>query len=203
MQWWLDQLSLTSGWELLGVALAIVYLLLAARQNQACWAAAFISCVIYTQLMYSANLLMEAFLQACYVVLAVYGWWQWQYGAGKTASAEGDVGQPQYSWAWHLRAIGLLSIVAALAAWLLARYTQAEAVWLDSFTTVFSLFATWLLTRKAIENWWYWLVIDSLYVYLYISKGFIATGLLFALYVVLVIYAIWQWRQREPQAVSQ
>lgn len=81
MAWLVEQLALTSVWELVAVVLALAYLLLAARQNQLCWVMAFISCAIYTRLMFSAQLYLETFLQICYVLLAVYGWWQWQYGA--------------------------------------------------------------------------------------------------------------------------
>src|SRR5690554_513726 len=94
----------------------------------------------------------------------------------------------------------LMASISVLVALLLARYTDADAVWLDSFTTVFSLFATWLLTRKLFSNWLYWLVIDGVYVYLYASKGFVATGGLYVVYLVLVLYAMWQWqRQQQPE----
>ncbi len=194
MDWIITQLSLTSPLEAAAVALAILYLVLAAHQSQWCWAAAIISCSIYATLMFSVQLYMEFLLQLAYIALAVYGWWQWQYGAG----AEPAVERPEYSWRWHASWILVLSGIAALIAVLLELYTDADAVWLDSFTTVFSLFATWLLTRKLFSNWLYWLVIDSIYVYLYASKGFVATGGLFALYLILVFYAMWQWqRQRE------
>ncbi|RUO63881.1 nicotinamide mononucleotide transporter [Pseudidiomarina planktonica] len=202
MDWLLEQLALTSVWELIAVVLALAYLLLAARQNQLCWLMAFISCGIYSQLMFSAHLYLETFLQICYVVLAVYGWWQWQYGAGKAATEQGVVSQARFSARWHLNSCVMLAVVAAVVALLAAEFTDADAVWLDSFTTVFSLFATWLLTRKAIENWWYWLVIDSVYIYLYASKGFVVTAGLFVIYVMLVIYAIWQWRTTQTEPVQ-
>lgn len=191
MDWLITQLSLTSPWEAAAIVLAILYLVLAAHQSQWCWGAAIISCSIYASLMFSVQLYMEFLLQLAYIALAVYGWWQWQFGAGSEPAVE----RPEYSWRWHISWILVLAGVAALIAVLLERYTDADAVWLDSFTTVFSLFATWLLTRKLFSNWLYWLVIDSIYVYLYASKGFVATGGLFAVYVVLVFYAMWQWQR--------
>lgn len=183
--------------EALAVALALIYLWLAARQNLWCWAAAFVSSWLFAWLMWQAQLLAEFGLQLTYVALAVYGWWHWRYGAGQVSPTL--AAQPRFSWQWHLIAIGLLSIVAALVAMVLARYTEAQAVWLDTYTTVYSLFATWLLTRKAIENWWYWLVIDGAYIYLYVQQQLWLLAGLFALYVVMVVYAIWQWRQGRRQ----
>ncbi|CUA85625.1 nicotinamide riboside transporter PnuC [Pseudidiomarina woesei] len=184
--------------ELTAIVLALLYLLLAARQSLWCWLAGAISCAIYTYLMLGAQLYMEAALQAFYVVLAGYGWWQWRYGAATGDATE----QEGYSWRWHAVAIAILSLVAALCALLLQRYTAADQVWLDSFTTIFSLFATWLLTRKLYSNWLYWLVIDSVYIYLYAIKGFEKTSGLFAVYIVLILYAMWSWRRSQQEVCN-
>src|SRR5690554_4211508 len=184
--------------ELTAIIFALLYLGLAARQSVWCWLAGAISCSIYTYLMYGAQLYMEAILQAIYVVIAGYGYWQWRYGAAQ-AEASQQIG---YSWRWHAIAVLLLAAIASFFAVLLGRYTQADQVWLDSFTTVFSLFATWLLTRKLFSNWVYWLVIDSVYIYLYFIKGFEQTSGLFAIYVVLIIYAMWNWQRGKKDLCS-
>ena len=69
-----------SGWELLAVALAVAYLLLAVRQNRWCWAAAFASTAIFTVLFWNVQLLMQSALNVYYMVMAVYGWWHWRHG---------------------------------------------------------------------------------------------------------------------------
>ncbi|RUO53583.1 nicotinamide riboside transporter PnuC [Pseudidiomarina homiensis] len=185
-----EQVMATSWLEWSAVGLAVAYLVLAAHQSLWCWLAAAISCSIYTYLMWHAQLYMETVLQVTYVLLAGYGWWQWRYGAGRAAVQK----VAELSLAWHLRWLAILVLVAGAVALALERYTTADAVWLDSYTTVFSLFATWLLTRKQFANWWYWLVIDAVYVYLYASKGFVITGALYFVYLILVFYAMWQWQ---------
>lgn len=189
MEQLLNGLMLSSGWELTALVLALAYLLLAAHQRQACWLAAALSCSIYTVIFAQAQLYMESLLQVFYIAMAGYGWWQWQYQVANDSPSE-----PRYGWRWHLTQWLWLVPLAALIAWLLQSYTDADAVWLDTYTTLFSVLATWLVTKKAFESWWYWLVIDSVYVYLYFSKGFVATALLFVLYVILVIYAMYRWR---------
>ncbi|CAB0151706.1 hypothetical protein PSI9734_02074 [Pseudidiomarina piscicola] len=184
-----QQLNATSWLEWTAVGLAIVYLVLAAHQSLWCWLAAGISCVIYTHLMFDAKLYMESVLQLIYVVLAGYGWWQWRYGKGQEEATEVTA----YAAWWHVKWIALLAVIALIIVLLLQRYTNAEAVWLDAYTTVYSLFATWLLTRKQFANWWYWLAIDAIYVYLYSSKGFVITGALYFVYLILVVYAMKQW----------
>lgn len=185
----LDRLMLSSGWELAALLLALAYLMLAAHQKQACWFAAAISCTLYAVIFADAKLYMEAFLQVFYVLMAGYGWWQWQYQV-----TDDDPATPRYAVSWHLLQWLWLLPLAGIVAWLLHSFTDAEAVVLDTYTTAFSLLATYLVTKKAFESWWYWLVIDSAYVYLYFSKGFIATALLFVLYVLLVVYAMYRWK---------
>lgn len=190
-----NQIMATSWLEWTAVVLAIAYLVLAAHQSLWCWLAAAVSCTIYTYLMWHAQLYMETVLQLIYVLLAAYGWWQWRYGSGRADAHE----VTELSLAWHLRWLLVLAGCASAIALLLQHYTAADAVWLDSYTTVFSLFATWLLTRKQFSNWWYWLVIDGVYVYLYGSKGFVITGALYFVYLILVVYAMYQWQAERTE----
>lgn len=192
----LEQLMMSSLWELTALLFALGYLVLAAHQKQWCWLSATISCGIYAVLFWQGKLYMESVLQAIYVVMAGYGWWQWRF---QKSAAEESPGGAKYSLKWHLLQWAWLIPLAAVIAYTLSVYTDADAVWLDTYTTVFSLLATWLVTKKAYETWWYWLVIDSVYVYLYASKGFVATALLFVVYLGLVLYAMWRWHQDNPQ----
>lgn len=189
MEWLIDALLMSSGWELTALVLALAYLLLAAHQRQWCWLAAAISCSIYAVIFWQARLYMEAVLQVIYIVMAGYGWWRWHQ-----VDAEDEPVAIKFTWRWHMKQWLWLVPVSVLIALALQQFTDADAVWLDTFTTCFSLLATWLIAQKAFETWWYWLVIDSVYVYLYISKGFTATALLFVLYVLLVVYAMYRWR---------
>lgn len=199
---WLTALPwVSSVWELIALVFALAYLLLAAHQRQWCWLAAAVSCSIYAVIFWQARLYMEAVLQAIYILMAGYGWWQWQQQANQDKSPSGVV----FSWRWHISQWLWLVPVAVVIALALQQFTDAEAVWLDTFTTCFSLLATWLIAQKAFETWWYWLIIDSVYVYLYWSKGFVATALLFVIYVILVVYAMYRWRadQQTELAMSR
>lgn len=195
----LDQLIMSSPWELLALVLAIAYLVLAAHQRQWCWLAAAVSCTIYTVIFWQAKLYMESLLQLIYIGLAGYGWWQWQ----RQDNSE-QVAGCKFSWRWHITQWLWITAIACVLALALEKFTDADAVWLDTFTTCFSLLATWLIAQKAFETWWYWLIIDTAYVYLYWSKGFVATALLFVVYVVLVIYAMYRWRrQQQAELVTE
>lgn len=185
----INNLLLSSGWELIALLLALSYLLLAAHQRQWCWLAAAVSCTIYAVIFGQARLYMESLLQVFYIVMAGYGWWQW-----RKTEVQDNAADYRFTLRWHLLQWLWVIPLGAVVAFLLHNYTDADAIWLDTYTTLFSLLATWLITQKAYESWWYWLVIDSFYVYLYWQKGFVATALLFVLYLLLVVYAMYRWR---------
>jgi nicotinamide mononucleotide transporter len=95
----------------------------------------------------------------------------------------------------HLIATSLVLLAALISGTLLAQNTDAALPYLDSFTTWGSIVTTWMVARKILENWLYWLVIDSASIYLYLDRELYLTAALFAVYVVIVIFGYFQWLQ--------
>ncbi|MEM8561898.1 MAG: nicotinamide riboside transporter PnuC [Pseudomonadota bacterium] len=178
-----------SGWEIAAVLLGIIYLILAVRESLWCWYAAFISTAIFLVLFWNVNLLMESGLQVYYLVMAVYGWWQWQYGS--TEKAELHISS--WSRRHHLLAVSLVVLASAGSGALLTQYTNAALPYMDSFTTWGSILTTWMVARKILENWLYWLVIDSVSIYLYLDRELYLTAALFAVYLVIVVFGYRKW----------
>ena len=174
---------------MLAVLLGVAYLLLAMRERIACWYAAFVSTAIYLWLFWQVGLLMESALQVYYLLMAVYGWYSWRGGVQQ------DTVLRISTWPLrrHLLVIGGVLLLSSVSGALLAHYTQARLPYLDSFTTWGSLVTTWMVARKLLENWLYWVCIDSLSIYLYLDRELYLTALLFALYVVIVIFGFIEW----------
>ncbi|SHI19190.1 nicotinamide riboside transporter PnuC [Ferrimonas marina] len=194
---WAETHALT-GWEALAVVLAIAYLLLAMRQNQWCWAAAAVSTIIYTALFWQVALLMESALNLFYLVMAGVGFWQWRYGGGQ------GQGVAMVSWSWqrHLGLIAVTALVALGLGYLMDTRTHAELAYLDAMTTCFAVVTTYLLVKKVLENWIYWVVIDLASIYLYLQKGFMLSSGLYLLYVGMATVAYLRWRQEYRQSAS-
>ncbi|WP_224995393.1 nicotinamide riboside transporter PnuC [Cesiribacter sp. SM1] len=202
MEWkdFLDAIS-AMGWiEGVAVLLALVYVVLAAVESIWCWPAAFISTSLYLLLCIEANLWAESGLQAFYIVMAVVGWVQWrkrrpEHETGHPVSDKKGIPIIRWSWQRHLLIIAANGAATLLVAWLLATYTSAANPYLDSFTTVFSLFTTWMVTQKVLENWLYWVAIDAASIFLYASREFTLTPYLFALYTLIAIAGYLRWRR--------
>jgi nicotinamide mononucleotide transporter len=179
--------------ELVAMLLALAYVVLAAQGSIWCWPAAFISTAIYTVIFYDVSLLMDSALNVYYLVMAVYGYWIWQR---KPQHQQSTPLLAIVSWqpTWHLKACIVLTIISFVLGYIMANNTTASFPYLDTFTTVFAVFATYLVTQKVLENWLYWVVIDAISIYLYIEKGLIPTTVLFVIYVVIATYGYFKWQ---------
>ncbi len=184
--------------EIVAVVLAVAYLVLAIRQNIWCWACAGVSTAIYVWLFIDARLYMESGLNAFYFAMAIYGWAVWR--AGRTDEHERPVVR------WPLRTHGIAAaaiIVASLGSgFALSRYTDAAFPYVDSLTTWSAIWATFLVARKVLENWWYWLLIDVASVAIYWLRDLQLTALLFVVYVIMIPFGLVAWTRsyRELQS---
>jgi nicotinamide mononucleotide transporter len=176
-------------WELAAVLLSIAYILLALKEKRSCWYAAGISTAIYTVLFWDVSLLMDSALNAYYLLMAVYGWYQWGHGDNNQ-----ELAIQRLSVSKHLQMIGGVIVISLLSGYFLERYSSAAWPYLDSFTTWASVVTTWMLARKVLENWLYWVVIDAISIYLYIDRGLYLTAVLFAIYTLMAVAAYISWR---------
>ncbi len=184
-----DLIAALSPLEVAAVVLAILYLVLAIRQNIWCWLCAAISTAIYVWILFTAKLYMETLLNVFYFGMAIYGWYVWQTGSHLKA------GLPVCRWplSVHLTALIVICVFSGITGYFLAANTDAAFPYLDSLTTVAAVWATFLVARKVLENWWYWLIIDVLSIYLFSQRDLQLTAALFALYVVMIPFGLWQW----------
>ena len=181
--------------EFAGVVFAIAYLVLAVRQSIWCWPAAIVSVVLSFVVFWDASLLMESALQVFYLGMGFYGWQQWLRGG----DAGAGVSVHWWPLRWHLIAAVVIAALTIGFGRLLVD-TSAALPYLDSFTTVAAVVATWMVARKVIENWIYWFVIDSVSIYLYVSRGLYLYAALFVVYLVLVVFGFRAWLAgREPE----
>ena len=175
--------------ELIAVLLAILYLLLAVRQNILCWPAGIISSVLYFFIMKTAGLYMEAYLQIFYVFMGFYGWSQWKKVTNNSFVVN------TWSGLKHFYAISFVIILSFLSGLFMHSFTDAALPFIDAFVTWGAIIATYMVAKKLIENWIYWFVIDSVSILLFISRGLIPTAFLFGIYIVIIFFGYKSWKK--------
>jgi nicotinamide mononucleotide transporter len=184
-----EQYEALSVAELTAVVAAILYLVLAIRQNIWCWLFAGLSTALYVVLFIDAKLYMESLLHVFYFAMAVYGFRVWRVH-GRSMS-----GPRVIRWPLPVHGVAILAILvlSGITGFVLARSTDAGFPYVDSMTTFAAFWTTFLVARKVLENWWYWLVIDAVSIWLYWERGLELTALLFVAYVVMIPFGLVAW----------
>ena len=178
--------------EIFAVCSAILYLILAANEDVRCWYAALFSSILYMYIMYTAGLMMESFLQIFYICMAIYGWYIWS----NKINVEQELKIRSWKMQYHLYTITIVTLLAIITGFLLERYTQAALPFLDAFTTWGAIITTYMVAKKIIENWIYWFVIDSISIYLFMSRELYLTSLLFFIYLIIIIFGYRSWMKK-------
>ena len=188
-----------SHWEYIAVALSMAYLLLAIKENLWCWPAAFFSTLIYTIMYWNGALLMESLLNFYYMYMAVFGWVVWRKGKANQAQ------RLITSWPVnrHIILIVLTTLASLAIGYVMQNYTHADFAYLDSFTTCFAVVTTYLVAKKVLENWLYWIVIDAASMYLYYEKGYYPTLVLFIFYTVMAAWGFKTWYEEYEQSQAK
>jgi nicotinamide mononucleotide transporter len=185
----LDQALAYTVLEAVAVILAVMYLVLAIRQSIWCWLCAGISTIIFAYLFFDVRLYMEALLNLFYLAMAVYGWRSWRSGRG----AGQELPVVVWSHKLHLSAISAVVAISLVSGYLLDTRSDAAFPYVDSLTTWSAVWATFLVARKVLENWWYWLVIDATMIYVFWAKDLELTAVLYIMYLVLIPVGLLTW----------
>ena len=178
--------------EWVAVIFAFAYVVLAIRQNVLCWIASIVSSAIFLVLFWRGGLVMQALLQVFYIVMGLYGWWAWRHGGD---GARHDLPVTRWPLRRHVAALTVIAVVSLINGRWIAGENGGAVPYVDALTTWVSFFATWLVTRKVLENWLYWIVVDLVAAGLYYSQGLRATTVLFVVYSVMAVRGYLQWRK--------
>ncbi len=181
----------TSYLEIFGFITGILGVWLTIRRNILCFPIGIVNVLIYAYLFQSENvrLYADALLQIIYLILLVYGWMVWN----RSKNEKEEIRTVSILLAKKLVIIGVLSTIALGV--FLSHYTNASLPYLDAALTILSLIAQWMIAKKMIENWLLWMVVNIIYIPLYIYKGLTLTSILYLLFLILAINGWYNWKK--------
>jgi nicotinamide mononucleotide transporter len=185
--WWIGQAS----WlEALGFVTGAICVWLVVRENVWNFPLGLINVAALSVVYWEQKLYADAGLQVVYFVLNLLGWYWWLYG-GEQATA---LKVRRASWL-EIMLVIVVGIGCTLLLWqILAPYSGSASFW-DALTASFSLSAQWLMNRKYLESWWFWIVVDIIYVPLYLSKNLYLSAILYAVFLVMATMGWLHWRR--------
>jgi nicotinamide mononucleotide transporter len=177
--------------EFVAVVFGVVSVFLSVRQNVWSWPTALVNVALYFVLFFRSGLYSDMALQGVYFALSIYGWYEWLYGGEGRTTLTVSRTTPR-TWA-------VMSIIG-VAFWavdgaITSRMPGAVVPYLDAATATTSLVAQYMLTRKLLENWIVWIVVDVVYVGMFIWRGLYLTAANYAIYLVLAVLGYVAWKR--------
>lgn len=177
--------------EIIAVVISVIGVALTVRRNMWCWWFNFVAFVLYGYLFYTYKLYGETILQFFFMVINFYGFYYWL--KGKREDHEIRIEPIVF------KIVIIQMLIAAIGGLifglLLKHFTDAAVPMLDSQLAAFSLLATYWTSRKHIATWVLWVFVDIIYVGMFIYKDLFLTAALYAAFVGLAAYGLWQWEQ--------
>lgn len=151
--------------------------------------------ILYAKIFYDYKLYSDALLQIYYVVIQLYGWWYWLRGR----QADGLITVARLAHGQRALTAGIIVAGAAGLGWFMASNTDASVPYWDAATTVMSLMAQFLLSRRCIENWILWIAVDVLSIGIYTYKELYLTAGLYAVFLGMASWGLMAWLRAERQ----
>ncbi|RFP19593.1 nicotinamide riboside transporter PnuC [Duganella sp. BJB475] len=188
MPWHLAGVA-TSPLELVSFILSVVTVWLNIRQSHWGWLFAIISSATYGLVFFGSRLYGDMGLQLVFIAVSFFGWYQWLHGDDSHDRLPVSTLDTRGRW-W---AAGGWLAGFALLAWFLKSYTDTDVPNSDGFLTAGSLVGQLLLSRKKVENWHVWIIVDVLYVALYLHKHLVLTAVLYAVFVGMAVIGLRAW----------
>jgi len=182
--------------DIIAVFCSIIYVILAARNHILCWIFGIIgSSLTMYSVFYNYNLYLETFLNGFYVAAAIWGWIKWK----KQETSPQKI--KSFNFFKHLPIIAIALCFVCLIGYIFDNYTPSSAPYLDAFTTVFAIMSTFMIGMRLLENWLYWIVIDSASIYLYSSRGAYFYVILFCVYIIVSVMGYLKWRREYKKVI--
>lgn len=179
--------------EIVAVVTGLAYIFLSIKQKISCWVFGIISSGLYLFIFFSSKIYADMALQAYYVVMGVYGWIHWARIDDLTDKTELKV--LRLSNREILILLGVTIILFIGIAQFLIFFTDSTIPWIDAFTTSLSFTATWMLTRKILEHWLIWIVVNSVSIGLYFYRELYVTIILFVIFTIMAIVGYFEWKR--------
>ncbi len=174
--------------EVLTVILSLCYVGLIACHRRAGWWFGIVASLLSVWLFIRVNLFAESLLYVYYVVMGLYGYFYWKYGS--TRHPAPPIITRSLLFHGIVVTVSLLLTVGLAEVLLII---GSSNVYADAATTIFSFVATWMVARRMLENWIYWIAIDAFSVWLYSVRGLQLLAGQMALFSVVAAFGFFLW----------
>ena len=193
LQWFLDGLSeglRNMTWlEAIAVFFGIASVFYSMKEHIWVYPTGIISTLIYVWICFQYKLYADMGINAYYFSMSIYGWYVWTHPKTGVDVLPVTWLKPK---GWFI-ALGIFLISYLTLYFVLSTFTDSDVPYWDSFTTASAFVGMWLMAKKKVENWIFWIITDLISVPLYFYKGLILTTVQFTFFTVLATMGLMAW----------
>ena len=188
--------------ELIAVVFGFLSVWYAKRENILVFPTGIISTGIFVYILWVFSLLGDMLINAYYFVMSVFGWYVWTRKVDATHFIPVTrTTKREKAWAVVLF---IATITFVTLVYLAFDKFDAWTAYVDTLTTAIFFVGMWLMAKKKLENWTYWIIGDIISVPLYLFKGLIFTSLQYFLFTLIAIFGYLAWKKnlnKSPQTL--
>lgn len=196
---------LQTGWlEYIAVFACIASVWFSRKENILVYPVGLINTCIYIYLSVHGHLYGEASVNLYYTIMSIYGWIIW---SKKDTTQHRPIIQIQFStpreWLWQLLFFsGFYIVIYSSLSWLKESFAPEAIPWADAFASATAYTGMWLMARKKVESWIWWIATNIASIPLYFIKGYVFTSVQFLVLLILAIAGLLSWRKKAMHASS-
>ncbi len=177
--------------EYFGAFSGLLYLFLEIRQHRAMWIVGILTSLFYIFVFFFSKIYADMGLNVYYVAISIYGFRQWTQGTKQEEILYRTLTPRLFA-----RVLLAIAALFALLHNILYRFTDSPVPVGDAFTTAVGIVATWMVARRIIEHWIFWIVANSVSVWLYYQRGLYPTLFLYTCYTILAAVGWYAWKKK-------
>ncbi len=195
--------------EFFGTIAGAVAVFLSAKANVWSWPLGIINVILFFFLFYQVQLYPDMFLQVFFFITNLLGWYRWLHPRKEEEDGKKQLKITRLTLAWWI-AFGLVGIIGTIVFGQVAQnlnsmfpllFSQPSAFpYADSFVTIMSIVATYLMVQKKLECWLVWILVDAVACGLYFSKGILFVGIEYVVFCFIAAFGFWYWLKEFREA---
>jgi nicotinamide mononucleotide transporter len=193
-------LKLTTPKEFVAVVFGIASVFFSKKENIWVYPVGLVSTIIYIEISFKGNLFGEASVNIYYTIMSIYGWILWAKKDAQQHLVVHITKSTAKEWRIQLGIFGgFYIIIYACLYWLKQNFAPGAIPWADAFASATAYTGMWLMAKKKVESWIWWILTNAASIPLYFAKGYVFTSVQYVVLLVLAVAGLIEWANREKQ----
>lgn len=198
MQQFVADIKTTGVLEYIAVFTGIASVWFSRKENILVYPVGLISTVIYIYLSFKYGLLGEASVNFYYTVMSIYGWIMWSRKNPDKKTVLHISSSNYKEWTQHMLFFLIFYIAIFYALTFLKKSFAPEAIpWADAFASATAFTGMWLMTKKKVESWYWWMATNIASVPLYFVKHYVLTSVFYVVLLIMSVFGLMEWLKRK------